>query len=86
LSIINNHLSIIRGEVLFLNVMKKQNTVFTLYSLCPLWQKIIASISVNLCSSVVKNQLVRRSLGEGGSIKNNKLCKTNPISQKVKRL
>ncbi|MCJ7786636.1 hypothetical protein MUP06_00235, partial [Patescibacteria group bacterium] len=56
--------------------MKKQNTVstfhfylFTLYSLC-------------LRVFVAETQLVRRSLGEGGSIKNNKLCKTNPISKK----
>jgi hypothetical protein len=29
-------------------------------------------------------RLVRRSLGEGGSIKNNKLCETNPISERPK--
>jgi hypothetical protein len=45
---------------------------------------------------VAETQLVRRSLlvrhsfsdggGEGGSIKNNKLCETKPIFQKVKCL
>jgi hypothetical protein len=54
--------------------------------------------SVNLCKSVksvvnfpsclgvlvAETQLVRHSLGEGGSIKNNKLCETNPISEKPK--
>jgi hypothetical protein len=54
-------------------------------------------ICVNLCESVsnfslclgalvAETQLVRRSLGEGVSIKNNKLCETNPIFQKVKYL
>jgi hypothetical protein len=33
---------------------------------------------------VAETQLVRRSFSEGGSIKNNKLCKTNPISEKPK--
>jgi hypothetical protein len=46
--------------------------------------------SVNLCESVsnfslclrafvAETQLVRRSLGEGGSIKIERLCETNPI-------
>jgi hypothetical protein len=34
--------------------------------------------------SVAETQLVRRSLGKGGSIKNNKLCETNPISKPLK--
>ena len=49
----------------------------------------VAKNYVNRCKSVksvVKNQLVRRSLGEGGSIKMNKLCETNPIFKKVKCL
>jgi hypothetical protein len=33
-----------------------------------------------------ETQLVRRSLGEDGSIKNNKLCETKPISKRPKMI
>jgi len=57
--------------------MKKQNTTFTFNA---------SLFTLFLCALVAEIQLVRRSLGEGGSIKNNKLCETNPIFQKVKYL
>jgi hypothetical protein len=61
--------------------MKNQNTAFTsnfylfiLYSLC-------------LGAFVAEIQLAAaKPFGEDGSIKNNKLCETNPIFQKVKCL
>jgi hypothetical protein len=46
----------------------------------------VSNLSLFLSAFVAETQLVRRSLGEGGSIKNNKLCKTNPIFKKVKCL
>jgi hypothetical protein len=48
--------------------------------------KSVVNFSLCLGALVAETQLVRRSLGEGGSIKNNKLCETNPISEKVKCL
>ena len=82
MSIINNHLSIIRGEVLFLNIMKKQNTAFTfnfyLFTLPALWDAPFAIpsgySSCLLCLFVAKKC----------SIKNNKLCETKPISEMPK--
>jgi hypothetical protein len=48
--------------------------------------KSVVNFPLCLSALVAETQLVRRSLGEGGSIKNNKLCKTNPIFKKVKWL
>ncbi len=152
MSIINNHLSIIRGEVLFLNAMKKSKSYLSYLEqsrkIGQLIQKVgrtpdkagqyccrvvetktwrtnhvwstsfvenasrpnpsalsassavIKNNGVNQCKSVksvvnspsrlsafvAETQLVRRSLGEGGSIKIERLCKTKPISEKVKCL
>ena len=85
MSIINNHLSIIRGEVLFLNAMKKQNTVFIFYFV-PLPLRAFAPLpSVNLGSIYLSNPFNQRNQRlKTQSIKNNKLCKTKPISEKPK--
>jgi hypothetical protein len=54
--------------------MKNQNTISTLTFY------LFTFFSVLSVSSVAKTQLAAaKPLGEDGSIKNNKLCKTNPI-------
>jgi len=67
--------------------MKKQNTIFTFHCL---WHGIAILpfyfvFSAFLAFSAVKNLACRGvAEGEDGSIKNNKLCKTNPIPEKQK--
>jgi hypothetical protein len=69
--------------------MKKQNTVFTSFSVAKTKSVKSVKSAVNFPSClrvfVAETQLAAaKPFGEDGSIKNNKLCKTNPISKKVK--
>jgi hypothetical protein len=57
-----------KGNVCFRNAMKRQNTIFTFNFL------LLTIFSVSSVCSVAEIQ----------SIKNNKLCETNPISEKPK--
>jgi hypothetical protein len=72
------HRSSLREKALPKNACRPKNSV----NLC----ESVSNFSLCLGVLVAETQLVRRSLGEGGSIKNNKLCKTNPIFKKVKYL
>jgi hypothetical protein len=61
--------------------MKKQNTIFTFTFL------LLTIFSVSSVCSVAEIQLASaKPFGEDGSIKNNKLCKTNPIPQHPKMI
>jgi hypothetical protein len=63
-----------------MNKMKKQNTILTFPFL------LLTIFSVSSVCSAAKNQLVRRILGEGGSIKMSKLCETKPIFEMPKMI
>jgi len=59
--------------------MENQNTVFT-FNLC------LFTFFLCLPRYLFGRLAAAKPFGEAGSIKNNKLCKTNPISEKLKWL
>jgi hypothetical protein len=59
--------------------MKKSRSLFNQLNNGVNQCKSVSNFSLCLTAFVAEIQLVRRSLGEGGSIKMNKKCKTKPI-------